>query len=680
MNNMNKTLYSLTVASLLAMGACSSEDVLNGGNAYETGHPVQLTLTVNRGDTSTRTVLSENEATGGLNSDWVEDDVLYVYSKDGNKLGSLKIKSGWDTPVGVFSGTIDGVKDGQFVNLLYYNLIEGMVSEENDAQTKYLKIDLSEQSFSSVADLSKLDILSGANPNDEAITNLATVQLSVKDDNTATVMRDVKLKSKLAFARFTLKGLDEGSKGTLYITDVNDKLYVKHGVEFGSGDRVNDYTSSEGMKISNVEADKDVYVAFVPNYSSDVANYTFKFKFVNDGEGKDGKVYTYQFTSPTKIEAGKYYNTFTESTSSISGVEIEMEAEKTEKPKGDDDLTGPVVSIGDKKYRFVKGNLYYDMNDQSWHLYEKETYYRTLAGTSSPYAKQINSDAYNASTNHEIDLFAWGATGLGVTGVGQDLGRAKTPDLIRQGWSGETSWAGCNWPCYNTNTMSTEGNAWITDLWNTYGYDDPVYDFGYAYMNNGCPSNDKRQFVTAPLAAYSDLLNPEKNFAQGCIIKGAGITGGDAQGVLILFGITDVEEAKNKIQSIEGGKAPKLTKLLDTDKANRGFDFLIELPNYESIEELGAMFFALGGSSNWSSKQQKSTDCGAYWTKDGAKGSATDANGYCFFFRKSKTASECNYIVGRNGVSVTRRTQNSVRLMVEVSENADGTVGPVYRK
>ncbi|MDE7419650.1 MAG: hypothetical protein K2N35_05535, partial [Muribaculaceae bacterium] len=127
MKHLHKSFFSLALASFLGLASCSQEEMLNGGNSSEISNPVQLTLTVNRGDAGTRTTFTENPANGGLTSEWAEGDVIYVYSSSGNKIGSLTIESGWESPVGVFSGTVKGVKDGDFVSLFYYNLLEDMV-------------------------------------------------------------------------------------------------------------------------------------------------------------------------------------------------------------------------------------------------------------------------------------------------------------------------------------------------------------------------------------------------------------------------------------------------------------------------------------------------------------------------------------------------------------------------
>lgn len=358
---LDRLIYGFSLVGLLGFYSCSSEDGLMQNNPVK-GEQMPLTITVNRGEAGTRTILSENKANGGLTSKWEDGDQLHVYSSTGKDLGTLTIQSGQETSVGVFSGTIDKVTDGQFVSLFYYNLIEGMVSVEEASIGNYLKIDVSEQEFKSVSALSKLDILTSANPNYEDTSDEATVQLSVSADNSVTVKRDVTLQSKLAFARFSMKNLPTGAKGTLYITDVNDKLYVSHGLNFNSCERTQENTSPNGIKITNVEAGEDVYVALIPSYNSAVPNYTLKFKFVND---KDNKVYTYQFTKPTKIEAGKYYNTFTEGADGQDGT-IDGFAINFSEDQSGSDPDYPGYENEDPRnplHKFAKYNLTRDENN-----------------------------------------------------------------------------------------------------------------------------------------------------------------------------------------------------------------------------------------------------------------------------------------------------------------------------
>ena len=119
MKYLNKSIYAFALVSMAGLWSCSQEDVLQGGDVTASGHPVPVTLTVNRGDAQTRTVLSENTATGGLNDVWEEGDKLAVYSSDGAKAGELVITDGVGEDTGVFTGVITS-ENGQYDFNLWY--------------------------------------------------------------------------------------------------------------------------------------------------------------------------------------------------------------------------------------------------------------------------------------------------------------------------------------------------------------------------------------------------------------------------------------------------------------------------------------------------------------------------------------------------------------------------------
>ena len=692
MNLFKKSIYALSLVSMTCLWSCSQEEMLSGdGDLAVKGQPVKLTLTVNRGGVQTRTILTEDASTGGLVSKWKTGDKLYVYDTNGNKVGTLELESLVSPSVGVFSGTVtaeDGIHDYSF---WHYTVDGEMVFTTEDSNSHRLTVNVANQNFTSIEDLSALDILTSNDPSD-----MADVQVIVKDGQ-AAVAKDITLRSRLAMAHFSLSGIDPNAAGTLKIYDVNDNIYIQDGLMFsntGSGNKLQ-AGEGEGIKVTISEGQTDVYVALIPTFGTPLKEYTLGFELTDTD---NGKVYTYQFINPTVLKAGVYY-----SGNDGKGFEIPMNEVKVETPDPvteDEDLVGPPIKIGDKYYRFVRGNLYCDILDKdnyTWHLYDRETDYQLKAGTSSlyisgsytSYVRQINGTWKGSSNpanvnenNHYIDLFAWGATGLGTGDY-----KAKLPDVIRKGIANEstsTSYTGAHWPSDVTNTMDVNGNANILDLWKGYSFSNPEYDFGYAYMQNGRPAEDTRTFVTAPLEAYAYICDQERSFSQGCVVKGAGYDGkSDAQGALILYGITTIEDAKAAIESV-GGKTKTGFNALTPNKPKSGFTYLIELPDYEALQALNkvkevngkavniqALFFASGGNGvyNFSSGvvNLNSTD-GAYWTSDGAKGSSTTANAYGFYFRNTTSATEFCWKIDASGVSSKRNTQRSVRLMVEVPD------------
>ncbi len=641
MKHLHKSFFSLALASFLSLASCTSDEMLSGNNNSDSSTPIQLTLTVNRGDAATRTTLTENPANGGLTSEWEEGDVIYVYSSSGNKIGTLTIESGWESPVGVFSGTVEGVKDGDFVSLFYYNLVENMVSEEENENAKFLKIDLSKQNFSSVGDLAKLDILTSADPNDEDLSDEATVQLSVKADNTATVKKDVTLKSKLAFARFSLNNLPSGAEGTLFITDINDNLYVKHGLAFKSGYRVNDDKSPDGIKITNVKADNDVYVALVPNAKADIKEYTLKFRFVND---KDGKEYTFQFENPTTIEAGKYYNSFDNASFEISGVPVAF-------PVADDDLVGPVFEVNGKKFRFTRANLQYNTVSKKYLIPEKQTEYLCKGG------KRIGTKD-SPNTPDIIGLFRWGCTG-----IDDNVLKPWAPDFWhKEAFFEEVKTISGFLPSQNSSVNATIATN-STYLPNG-TIQDTSYDWGKAYS-----IQEGGHYFTLTDQEFIDVI--DNNFAACCTVD-------NIEGVVILpyKTVGEVETAVTKV----GGKYKLLNKLVKkkmtgqtagttfaSDKSKFAYDRLTL--THDQLTALNGVFLPGSGMNNPSTGKRPnmvSSDYSGncyYWTAT----PITDAS-RVFFVNGGSTQNNRDFKFDSQG----RSTGCSVRLVKEVPADYDG--------
>lgn len=757
MKHLHKPIFSLALASFLGLASCSQEEMLPDGNAIAKGEPFTLTLTLDRSNPATRTSLEENE-NAGMTSKWVAGDKIYLYNTNGEQAGILDLQEGSEgQSKGVFSGTCNG-GTGKY-SLFYYDADNTCFGHDSNDNAGYVLTfnNATHPYYSTPEELASMELLTIKDPDEYEM-----IEVAVKD-GIGTVTKDIVLEAKLAMARFSLNNLPVGATGTLNIYDVDDAegktcTYAEYAKK--NGKKHYSHKTEGGITISNVDASKDVFVAFVPE------TYTLGFKFTTS----DNKVYVAEFANSTKLLPGVYYNAGLNGENDVQGSVVNFEAQTPDydivfmkypegttenveydysedmsnptsvqlpgnpdsnnnqeflgwkkegssdepskgpwdmtaedntvitlypvyKPatKADDGTVGPVIQINGRKYKFVRGNLYYDINDNSWHLYEKETYYRLLAGTSGiASGKSINGKSINKETNHIIDMFPWGATGLGES---TSSGRAKTPDVIRQGWASEKSYSSTNWPSYNTATMDTKGNANIIDLWNSYTYNEPIYDFGYAYMQKGRPSDDNRNYVTPPLSAYAYIC--ENSFSQGCKITGAGYDGKEAKGALILFGITDISDAVAAINKV-GGKTGSDFCELNPNNQDSHFVYDITLPKYESLEDLNkltevngkpvkiyAMFFAAGGngSYNFSSNSVTLNDTdGAYWSSNASKGDANTANAYGLYFRNFKTGLEFCWETGASGVKSSRNTQRSVRLMVDVTDSEAGTVGPDYSK
>ena len=307
--------------SVMGLWSCSNDEMLPGGSDLQ-GHPVTLTLTVNRGDAQTRTELSENTQTGGLNDVWESGDKLTVYNAEGVKAGELIIGEGVGTDTGVFTGEVTAT-DGQHDFNLWYTDPEATGNVEADGKPIYFNskkeivVDLSKMpKYTSVKALSAMDILSKG------------VKLNIKGNN-ATVVENTTMQAHMAMARFSLSGLPSGKTGTLTISDkegqVNNdgqhQTLYKQRLSLATSGQEGTVSRPEGIKVEEVKTDEDIYLAFIPG------TYTLSFNIECDGV-----TYFYAFTQPTELKAGVYYNAFTKpeggEEGKIDGVNIPLVAEK----------------------------------------------------------------------------------------------------------------------------------------------------------------------------------------------------------------------------------------------------------------------------------------------------------------------------------------------------------------
>ena len=298
MKLIKNSIYALSMMSVMGLWSCSNDEMLPGGSDLQ-GHPVTLTLTVNRGDAQTRTELSENTQTGGLNDVWESGDKLTVYNADGVKAGELIIGEGVGTDTGIFTGEVTAT-DGQHDFNLWYTDPEATGNVEADGKPIYFNskkeivVDLSKMpKYTSVKALSAMDILSKG------------VKLNIKDNN-ATVVENTTMQAHMAMARFSLSGLPSGKTGTLTISDKEGQVnsdgqhqtLYKQRLSLATSGQEGTVSRPEGIKVEEVKTDEDIYLAFIPG------TYTLSFNIDCDGVN-----YSYAFENSTEIEAGKYYST-----------------------------------------------------------------------------------------------------------------------------------------------------------------------------------------------------------------------------------------------------------------------------------------------------------------------------------------------------------------------------------
>lgn len=134
-------------------------------------------------------------------------------------------------------------------------------------------------------------------------------------------------------------------------------------------------------------------------------------------------------------------------------------------PSGDN-LVGPVIECNGKKFRFTSGNLQYNDTDHTWNLAES----------------QASCLGANGTGKDVIDLFGWGATGLG--------------DARQPTYSGSTA---SNYP-----STRTEDNMFTSEAFKNIGnFLDTDFDWGTAY-GSGTKENG---YFTPTLSDWEYILD-----------------------------------------------------------------------------------------------------------------------------------------------------------------------------
>ena len=301
MEFLKKSLYTLSAVSMMGLWSCASEEMLPVDQPTATGETITLTVTVDRGNANTRTLL-QDDGNGGLTSVWkgINKDKLLLVDTRGNVQAHLYLKDGDGCSKGVFEGTFSNYKEDEIYNL-WYMMGDSWVIPSGNADCSF-KIQTGKQAYFSLEELSAKEIMSSNQTNAPG-----GYKIEVRNSR-GYIMEDVKLESRLAMARFSLDGLPEGTKGTLYIynADGNGKTPVeiefKSGVKFSPNGTIR-YTTKKNnvdydrITIENAEAGKDVYVALIP------ATYRLGFQFV----AEDGTEYVYERENATDLKYGVYY-------------------------------------------------------------------------------------------------------------------------------------------------------------------------------------------------------------------------------------------------------------------------------------------------------------------------------------------------------------------------------------
>ncbi len=613
---------AVTLATSMILTGCSQDDLRTAGQSRK----VSMTVTASKGG-GTRTELVEN-ADGNLDCHWKSTDKLIVATLSGEKLGELPLVPDADNAsVATFKGDIEYAGQER-LNFIYP---ANSTSEADGSST----VSVAKQT-GTLAGLTDQDVLT------------ATAEVSAFDEGAKADLGV--MDRKIAFGRFRLSypsGVDAAEAATITVSGPGVKTSATLS---WSGDM--DFAPSDGegaVSISVADASAEFFMAVIPGQGIEP---TFSVT-LSDGTSYTGSL------SPRDWEKGEYVLKGN-ADGSFSTLAVEMTKVGGEVVEGLPQGVGPVVTINGKKWQFVDGNLWYNVDTEQYGIYEKQSYYVYQFGKGVISKPNTYGSAYLGYDT--IDHFSWGATGIGDY--------TQDPQTICKRGGTDTDgekYTGIYYPFVDDSAVP---NAGFINLLKPVSMDLWEADFGYAYMITGRHPSDDRQYITPPLDAFKQVFG-SGNVIQGCTLKGAGIDGKDVTGLIVIPNMT-VAEAKEKIKEIGCKYTSSLDKLNHNNVGNTFNVASITLNSCEDLKKLNnALFFPAAGQSSLSAEYDKkgytsfSKAPGAYWSADANQGSSTVANGKRLYFSDK---AGFFYNGGSNNSSYSRHGKLSVRLLVEVKE------------
>ena len=611
-------LTALLVAPLMFAGC--QQDNLDIDNAR---HSVSMTVTVASGG-QTRSTLEENTA-GDLDCRWQDGDKLIVATLSGEKLGELAlVPDATDASLASFKGDIDYAGEEK-LNFIYPGRNTGGTGGGSTVSVA--------AQDGSLASLTDQDVLT-------ATAEVSGFEGGAKAD--LGVMN-----RKLAFGRFRLSfPSDVDASEAAEITVGGTGVMTSATLSWG-GDMAFETTAGEGIvKVSVADVSADFYLAVIPQEGIEP---TFSVT-LSDGGSWTGTL------AARDWKAGEYVRK-ADSDGSFSAITVEMTktgGETGELPQG----VGPVITLNGKKWQFVDGNLWYNVDTEQYGIYESQAYYDYKFGKGVASRPATYGSAYLGYD--KIDHFSWGATGIGDY--------TQNPQTVcKTGGNYTENYTGIYYPFYDEDAAS---NMYFTNLLTPVSMDLREADFGYAYMITGRHSSDNREYITPPLDAFKQVFG-SGHVVQGCTLKGAGIDGNDVKGLIVIPNMT-VADAKAKIQEIGGKYTPSIGNLNHNNNGNSFNVTAVTLNSCDDLKKLNnALFFPAAGTGNPSAEYEKTgytsfnKTPGSYWSADANQGSSTTANGKRLYFSDK---AGFYYNGGSNTSSYSRHGKLSVRLLVEVKE------------
>lgn len=347
----------LAAAILSALTSCTSDAL----DTPSSGKTVKVTAkaSVDHGDDS-RSALSEEN--GSIAFAWSSDDRLLVTDASGTTLGILDIDNARS---GTFSGTLTGLDEGRNdINIYHFGSSDALSASATDASS-LLSLDISSQE-GKLTSLRNTDMMF-ASTSANVTGSEATISF--------TVTRST------GFAHYKLNFTDGTTLSGNRVTVSGTNLYNR--CTFNLDGSIADKTPGD---ITVENSDGDIYLTIIPE--RDMA---LTFTVTVDGNSYSG-------TLPSRTyNANRFFRM-----AQGEGIEVTMDAvgENDNTPSTEATLIGPEITLGYNKYRFTGGNLFFNTKNRQWGVFGSQTEYVTKRG-------------WDEGTAEIIDLFGWGATGIG---------------------------------------------------------------------------------------------------------------------------------------------------------------------------------------------------------------------------------------------------------------------------
>ncbi len=299
----NISIYALTMAAGMGLWSCTSDEALSGGEAY--GEPIPVTITLSRGDAQTRTELSEN-AEGGLDDKWLQNDQLVVINSNNEEVGVLKFVKYVDDSKpneAVFQGTLEGVADGVYDYTLWY------LGGNGTQQTPLSEFINDRTVDGSKPMLVKTTLTRQTGKLDDLVRgDLLSKQIKIRvSDHKAAVEQSLDAASRtmtahLAMASIKLEGVGGVTDGTLKISHAPsniDPVYKVYFNRYSTSKEASVGAKENPLIIDRVNTSDPVYMVLCPSqYSGNTALVLT----LTSGD----KTWTATLPDIT-MEAGKYY-------------------------------------------------------------------------------------------------------------------------------------------------------------------------------------------------------------------------------------------------------------------------------------------------------------------------------------------------------------------------------------